>query len=343
MGAAHTRVGEDARLVCVGSYCAESGGRGRGITLFRRDLATGKLAVLSELALASPSYLAWHRRLPIIYAVSEVQSGRIHAVRRDESGALCLIGSVASGGDAPCHLAVTPDGRYLLCANYGGGGVTVLPVAPDGTLHDAIDSAAHTRPHMALPNDGNSVLTTDLALDQVRRYRVDEQGRLELDRVWQLPADTGPRHLARDPGRDRLYILGELDSSVSILDASGAVIRYAATSMTSTARNFPAHLEYHRTPDLLVVSNRGADCITTVRATSRGLHNIGEYSAGGAWPRHFATVGNWLYVAAERADTITCFAIDPRTAQLTTRPERIAVGSPACIAPGPIGAHVPNH
>ena len=40
---------------------------------------------------------------------------------------------------------------------------------------------------------------------------------------------------------------------------------------------------------------------------------VAEVDTGGEWPRHFALIGEHLYVADERADMVRVFRVDPGT------------------------------
>jgi 6-phosphogluconolactonase len=90
----------------------------------------------------APSFLAVHPALPVVYAVSEVDDGAVDAFRLDDSFAPA--GHLSTGGSQPCHLAVTPDGRHLACANYGSGSVAVFALGTDGALDRRTGRRART-------------------------------------------------------------------------------------------------------------------------------------------------------------------------------------------------------
>lgn len=48
--------------------------------------------------------------------------------------------------DGPVYLSITPDGRYLLVANYHSGAVSVLPIRDDGGLLPASEVIQHDGP-----------------------------------------------------------------------------------------------------------------------------------------------------------------------------------------------------
>jgi 6-phosphogluconolactonase len=52
-----------------------------------------------------------------------------------------LIGEAPSGGVWPRHLAVTPDGRYLVVANEHSGRLTALAIDSEGAAAAPLVSA----------------------------------------------------------------------------------------------------------------------------------------------------------------------------------------------------------
>lgn len=94
-------------LLFIGCYTPEMGGQGEGITAVRRDPDTGALTPIGVAARTpSPSFLAWHPTLPVLYAVNELPEGQVSAFAVD-GAALTPLGSSGTGGAHPCHLAAT--------------------------------------------------------------------------------------------------------------------------------------------------------------------------------------------------------------------------------------------
>src|SRR2546430_7098212 len=124
-------------LIYVGSYPP-----GVGVSVFTGGDPSGLRPGPAVAALASPSFLAAHPRLPVTYAVSELTEGRVHALVAEPGGFLGLVSSHDTGGAEPCHLSVSADCRYLLCANYGSGSVAVFPIDEWGDLGARTDLVA---------------------------------------------------------------------------------------------------------------------------------------------------------------------------------------------------------
>ena len=114
----------------------------KGIYTGRLDLDTGALtSVALATSSADPSYVALHPSGRFLYAVNEVAdfegiaSGGVEAFAIGPSGTeLRRLNQVASGGGAPCHLAVDRLATVVVVANYGGGSVASFPIQADGSL-----------------------------------------------------------------------------------------------------------------------------------------------------------------------------------------------------------------
>ncbi|MFX1821601.1 beta-propeller fold lactonase family protein [Pseudarthrobacter sp. CC4] len=105
-------------LIWTGSYTADGGGRADGIGALAAH-AEGSLEWLETAVKAdSPSFLAVHPALPVVYAVAE-QRGMVRAFRRTGDFGLEPLGGPQPAGDATCHVAVDPRCRFLTAACWG--------------------------------------------------------------------------------------------------------------------------------------------------------------------------------------------------------------------------------
>ncbi|GAA4538860.1 beta-propeller fold lactonase family protein [Amycolatopsis samaneae] len=297
-----------------------------GIVIFRRS-AAGELTPAGTLPMESPSWLTRHPALPVLYAANETADGAITTVGVDDAGTLTALGTVGCGGDDPCHLAVTSDGRFLLCANYSSGSLAVFGLAGDGRVTGRTDLVRHqgggpvedrqesAHVHMAVPGAderGPFVSAVDLGTDEIRSYRISEEGKLTEFAVSTVPAGTGPRQLIRRPGTDLAYVVGELASTlITMREVSpGAFEVVAVTPATAAAdnstKNLVAHVEL--AGDRLFLSNRGEDCVTEF-ALDPAAVAVTDHPAG-VWPRHFAVDGDTCYAASQLSDEILVFPLD---------------------------------
>jgi 6-phosphogluconolactonase len=311
----------------------------------------------------NPSFLALHPNGDVLYAVNEVagfdgaNTGAVSAFSIDPtSGALTLLNQQSSGGADPCHLVVDKDGRNLLVANYSGGTVAVLPLAPEGTLRSATsvrrhegsgpDPARQEGPHahaVVLDAAERFALEADLGADRIYADRFDgAAGRLEPNDPGTTPLDpgSGPRHLAWHPSGRFLYAINELRSTLTVFRydaARGALTaRQTITTLPAgfTGLNTAAEVMVDDDGRFLYSSNRGDDSLAvfTVDERTGMLTSAGRVPTGGRTPRHFAIdrSGRWLLVANQDSDSIVIFHLDPATGR--PRPSgRLRVPKPVCV------------
>jgi 6-phosphogluconolactonase len=341
-------MGANAEYVFVGCYTGDKGGEGDGITLLRRDLATGELTRLGLAARTpSPSFLVQHPTLPVLYAVNELEEGTVSAFSVAPDCALTPLATRPTGGADPCHLAVTADGRHLVVANYGSGSVAVHPLDAEGAPGERTDlltlsgsgadpeRQASPHAHMVVPDrNGPDVLISDLGSDRVWRSRLDPvSGRLGApEPAVEAKPGTGPRHLTRSAD-GVLFLAGELSGTLSWYRAAGPTweLRGEAGASAATGTVQPSEVAAGRDGRFVYLANRGPDTVTTFAWDGENASVVGETSTGGVWPRHLILIGDHLYVANERSHNVTIFRIDPDTGIPAVQGEPTAEPSPTCL------------
>lgn len=303
--------------VWVGSYTSATGGNGVGISTFRRSPA-GELTPDRTLAMLSPSWLTAHPTAPVVYATNESSDGEITTVSTD----LEVLGTISADGADPCHLAITPDARHLLCSNYSSGNLSVFALAEDGRITGQTDLVQHegTGPHaerqeaahvhMAVARD-QIVSVVDLGTDEITSYTLTDKGKLDRLAVSAMPPGTGPRQLIRRPGSDLAYVVGEVAGTLVVvregpMGTFTPVTAVPATKnpYTADAPNWVAHVEL--AGDRLYLSNRNPDCVTEFDVSADEPIAAADHPSG-AWPRHFTITDDTIYAAAQKADAIVAF------------------------------------
>jgi 6-phosphogluconolactonase (cycloisomerase 2 family) len=342
-------VNAQGEFVFVGCYTGATGGEGEGIALLRRDPRSGELTRLGVVARTpSPSFLTRHPTLPVLYAANELDTGAVTAFGVAADGSLTELVSRPTGGQHPCHVAVTADGRHLLAANYSSGSVSVHPLDAEGRpaersdlldLHGAgPDPERQQGPHahMVSPDPaGPGVMIVDLGADRVWRARLDPvSGRLtDVAPAVVAAPGTGPRHLLRSVD-GALLLVGELAADLTWYRpaASGELERCGGVAATTVGgRDFPSELTSGRDGRFVYVANRGPDTVSVFAWTGDTAELIAEVPTGGSWPRHIALMADHLYVANERSHTVTIFRIDPDSGIPQPQGEPIGEPSPTCV------------
>ncbi|ANN68429.1 lactonase family protein [Bordetella bronchialis] len=335
----------------------ERNARGRGITVWRHDAASGALRLVQEVdGLVNPSYLALGRTARVLYTVHG-DASEISAYRIDpHSGRLAFLNRRATEGRNPVHLAVSPDGRHIVVSNHLSGTLAVLPLAEDGALLPVSQTLAlhgepgphrveqpHAKPHFN-PFDptGRHVVVPDKGLDRIFSFRF-EDGRLSPAAAPCVPAreGAGPRHIAFHPSAPLAYAVNELDSTVTAYRheaATGALTPFQVLPTlpdSCTGNSRAAAIAIDARGRHLYASNRGDDSIALFHIESAGgrLRFIRAYGTGGRTPRFFTLdpQGRFLYAANEDSDTIVAFHVDAASGELTHAGIAAETGSPVCM------------
>jgi 6-phosphogluconolactonase len=346
-------------FVYVGAYTEPGYGHAEGIGLFAFDPATGELDLLRTITgVPNPSFLALNADRTRLYAVNELADGRVSAFARDrESGDARLLNGQPAHGADPCYVSIDPSGRFALIANYTGGTVAVLPINVDGSLEPASCVIHHdgsgprpeqegAHPHMIAPTpDGQLILVSDLGADRLVVYRLDAgAGRLERNErgtatLAEAPG-AGPRHFAFAPDGRALYVINELDSTLSVFRYNGG---HAEFDAAQTVPTLPAGAEFANSCAHVVVSpdgrfvygsNRGHDCIAIWAAGELGaLTPVGHEPTRGRTPRGFALdpSGRWMLVANQETDSLVVFRRDAVTGLLAATGRVLETPSPVAV------------
>ena len=131
----------------LGGYGAGMDGSADGIGLLAGDAQSATALAYRGTASAapSPSWLAAHPRLDIVYAALEGDAA-VQAFVRTGDSALAPLGDRIPVGENVCHLAVAPSGNSLVASCYGDGKVVRVGLDAEGRpIPDAVDKAAALR------------------------------------------------------------------------------------------------------------------------------------------------------------------------------------------------------
>lgn len=349
-------------LLFVGTYTDDK--RTDGVYLVRFDARSGALQLLGSANVGpNPSFLALHPNGRVLYAVNEVDkvgasaSGAICAFKIGRDGSLARIGEELTHGGSPCYVSVDRRGRAVFVANYVGGNVAAFPIGADGGLGAASSVVQHRgkgpnaerqegpHAHCIMPDpSGQFALSADLGADRVFVYRLDAGGGT-LSHVdgadGTLSPGAGPRHIAFHPKLPLLYVVNELDSTITTFAFDGARGTLTPRGSVSTlpanwkGESTGADIHVASLGNVLYTSNRGHNSIAvlTIAPTTGELSAAQWIPTEGDIPRNFGLDPSerWLLVANQHSDNVVVYSRDPRSGRLTLTPHRLAVPSPVCI------------
>jgi 6-phosphogluconolactonase len=337
-------------------------GTGDGITVFRMNGDTGAWRRIQHLGgLVNPSWLLTNESGDVLYSL-HADGDHACSYRIDRaSGRLTSLNKAKTGGRNGVSAKIDRTGRFLIVANYGSGGVGVLPIAADGSLGDAVQIAelpggareihrinhqGNSHPHdIMFDPSGRFVVVPDKGLDRVFVFRFDpRRGRLSPAGKGFVDARSGagPRHVAFHPTRPIAWVANELDSTVTTYHWNGTRGVLSPVDVVSTlpgdftADNQAAEIAFMPSTSTLYVSNRGHESIALYRVnrTTGVPRAMGWQPSGGKYPRYFGldSTGRFLYAANMESNAIKRFQMDARSGRLSPTRQTSRTASPVTMA-----------
>lgn len=324
-------LGTTSSILWIGTYTPDGGGRADGIGAVREH-QDGSLEWLGTAAEAqSPSFLAVHPTLPLVYAAAE-QRRKVQAYRHRDGFALEPHGEPQQAGVATCHVAVDPHGRFATAACWGDGQVVLYELDADGGMTGRFPAAPSVDPHASLSpgsrrqsrahaslmlSDGR-IMTTDLGHDTLRIWNYEPGTGLMADHEVVLPYGSGPRHMVEHPSGN-VFIVSEYSVEVFVVRPEAGtyelIFRGPATAGGIQDGDSAAEICLGPQGNFAYAGVRGSNIISVLEVAADGTELIPaqDIDSGGNWPRHHLVRGNWLHVAHERSDNIATFELDPAT------------------------------
>ena len=340
----------------VASTFTESGEAGINVFDFDPAVGTAKL-VSSSNAGPNPTYLCISKGSKLIYAINEVS--RFNGIKGGGLTTLKYTGEfeniekvkdipIPNGG--PCFISQTPDNNYLLIASYAGGSIAAVKLDQKGMPEKVCDSIIFkgiegkpSHAHMISTDPaGERIYLTDLGLDRIMIYSINKStGKFVPfnESGISLPTGTGPRHFVFSKDGSKMYVMGELKSTVSVLKTDknkGLVLLQTISALSETFKgdNSSADIHLASSGEFLYGSNRGENSIVTFRVGKDGLLTVaGHTTCGGDWPRNFTLdpSGKFLLVGNQKSGNISVFGIDGRTGLPSKTIQNIKLSGPACL------------
>ena len=348
-------------------YVGSSKGQlSHSIYLCELDPATETFAVTDSFAGAvGASYLDLSPGQEYLFAINQEklsEQSRYSTVTSfsvdPASLSLKAINSQSSEGSGICHIHCSKKGDFIFAANYGSGHATALPVNANGEIEAATSvvtgegkgliESRQEGPHahqVMLDPGQNFLLVPDLGTDRVMIYAFDaENGKLSPNPAqpfFSLPPGSGPRHLAFHSDGSYLYIVNELNSTLTACKYDGTDGTITMLNTVSTVEDthvgmkYPAAVRVHPKGKFVYASTRGENsCISTFEIKeNRTISRIQVMEQVPNWPRDFNLdpSGKFMLVAGERSNEIRLYKINPLTGFLTETSGVLELPAPANV------------
>ena len=129
----------------VGSYATP---QEEGIKVYAWDNEQGEATYVSGLTgISNPSFQVVSADGERVYSVGEDDglTSTAHALSFDKTnGELALMNTRLTQGGAPCYINISPDGKYVMTANYTGANISLIPLETSGRLSENVSTFAFT-------------------------------------------------------------------------------------------------------------------------------------------------------------------------------------------------------
>ena len=341
----------EKQLFYVGAYTSEGA---KGIYLCSFDNSSGEISLLETFeGIDNPSFLKTSKDKRFLYAVTEKQEGNVSAFQIDKNGILKLINEQNSNGKGPCHVDVSPDGKFVAVANYGGGTTSLYPVAKNGSLLPAtsvivnegssINKSRQNKPYahsIKFSPFSNQVFNADLGTDQLNIYYLEGDKLIQKGQKFvKLDPGSGPRHFDFHPDGETIFVISELNSTITTLKLANETWekQQVISTLPADFKEVSYCADIHVSADgrFLYGSNRGHNSIAVfeIKKETKQLKSAGFVSVEGNWPRNFALSpdGKFLLAANQKSGNITVFRINKETGIPEFTGKEIKIPAPVCI------------
>ncbi|MEH3089605.1 MAG: beta-propeller fold lactonase family protein [Microbacterium arborescens] len=272
----------------LGGYTADMAGQAPGIGLLHAGdpdggTADGQLSLRPEvIAASSPSWLARHPSLDVVYAALEFR-GEVQAYRRTGPDRWMPLGAAVPAGEAVCHVAVAPGGRSLVASCWSDGRVVRMTVDAAGVPSAPVIAPAAIDPYG--PEASTSASRGEADVDLAAAARA-------------LREAAGPEFAHLVPGSDAIAPVAGADAPVAGADAA--------------ARPSRSHQARHLPDGLIATTDMGLDLVRFWRDDPRGLRLVQQVALPlGSGPRHTLWhPSGHLYVLTELSREVFVLAPD---------------------------------
>ncbi|MBO5033527.1 MAG: lactonase family protein [Lachnospiraceae bacterium] len=215
---------------CVAYVSTYTMGDKHGIKIYDVDMENGRFFEKGEVEITNSSYVTISHNRKYLYAITDfgVESFKIL-----QDGNLERINRASTNGMRGCYLSTDYDDKFLFCAGYHDGKITVLRLdaetgavgaITDEVFHKGLGSIAERsfRPHIScvkMTRDNKYLCAADLGIDYVNVYRVDhERGTLRQVDIIRCDLESAPRHLKFSEDGRFLYIISEMKNCIDVYE-----------------------------------------------------------------------------------------------------------------------------
>lgn len=309
----------------LGGYTPESGGSAGGIgTLLAGDAdsgsAGGALSFGGNVARGSgsPSWVSAHPTLDVIYAALE-GTGTVQAFTRTGEASFAALGAPIEAGESVCHVAIAPNGAFLMASCWADGRVVRMGLDAEGRPSTPALGAPAADPYAVGSMAAGSLPGPWTGLDAAApgAGRPGAGGVAAADGADDLAAAA--RALRDATGGEFAHLVPGYDMQPEAPLAGGALLSPGSVPAPSAdevadeaSRVSRTHQAAFVGGDLIATTDMGLDLVRFWRSAGGELQQVQQVVLPrGSGPRHMVWhPSGHLYVVAELSCEVYALAPD---------------------------------
>ena len=210
----------------VSSYT--SGGKDNyGIRIYDVDMENGRFTGKEKVMITNSSYISVSHNKKTLYSITDAGVESYHI---EPDGGLDFLNKASINGMRGCYLNSEQEDRFLFCAGYHDGKITVLRLREDGSIGEITDeiyqkglgmmAGRNHVPHVQCvkaSKDNKYVCAVDLGMDRVNVYTFNHQtGKLKEADVIHCDQESSPRHIQFSRDGRFLYVVYEQKCAIDV-------------------------------------------------------------------------------------------------------------------------------
>ena len=198
-----------------------------GIRVYDVDMKNGRMTEKEKVKITNSSYIVLSHSRETLYSITDAG---VEAYHIEDDGSLTILNKASINGMRGCYINMDQHDKFLVCAGYHDGKVTILRLNEDGSIGEITDEKFHKglgtiagrnhTPHVQcikVTKDNKYLLAADLGMDRVNVYRFDtENGKISDIDVIHCDQESSPRHMQFSEDGKFLYVVFEQQCSINV-------------------------------------------------------------------------------------------------------------------------------
>jgi 6-phosphogluconolactonase len=326
-----------------------------GIKIYDVDLEKGRFTDKGAVEITNSSYVTISHNGKFLYAITDfgVESFKIL-----EDGGLERINKASTNSMRGCYLSTDYDDKFLFCAGYHDGKITVLRLnqetgavgaITEEVFHKGLGSIAEKsfRPHIScvkMTRDNKYLLAADLGIDYVNVYKVDHlRGTLRQVDIIRCDINSAPRHLKFSEDGKFLYVISEMKNCIDVysyheennlpffdlIQTVPTSDKYEVKGVAASALNISFDGKY------ILASTAGENSVTLfdINEETGELTRVFCLPISGEYPKDASLFPDNKHLVSlnHESNTMTFFTVDYDNKCIIMNGKEIEIKQPNCI------------